>query len=338
MRKLIYSGVLSILFTTPTVVQGQELGDLIKGSVADANYLVEGYAGPAMRALGVGLNQGWYNTAKPHKTLGLDLTISTTLVYFPVEEDLYTVDNNRLNAIKLVSYDGQSISPTGSGNVPTIFGPEKNPTYEYVADGVTFNGPAGNDLKEAIKIADALPVPMYQLGLGLPKGFDLKVRFAPTLTIGDFKFNLIGGGIMHDIKQWIPGIKNLPFDLSVFGGYTKMKAELKVDLTTGENQRAELSVASTNFQALISKKISIVTFYGGVGYEMSKSNLGMLGTYDTDDDGMVDATDPVDLDFDTSGMRATVGMRLKLAVFTFHGDYTLGQYNALNAGFGINVR
>jgi hypothetical protein len=222
--------------------------------------------------------------------------------------------------------------------VPTIFGPAKSPTYQHVDTGQTFLGPEGVDLEDAIKIAKALPVPMYQLGIGLPKNFDLKVRFTPTVTTQDLRFNLFGIGIMHDIKQYIPGIKALPFDLSVFAGYTKMKAELKIDASAGANQKGVLEFNSTTIQALISKKISVLTFYGGLGYDFGSSNLDMKGTYDLDDDGVADATDPVALDFSTSGFRATGGLRLKLAVFTFHGDYTLGQYNALNVGFGINVR
>ncbi|MFZ6000938.1 MAG: DUF6588 family protein [Bacteroidota bacterium] len=37
-------------------------------------------------------------------------------------------------------------------------------------------------------------------------------------------------------------------------------------------------------------------------------------------------------------MRASAGLRLKLAVFTFHGDYTLQKYSTITAGFGISVR
>ncbi|MBK7650901.1 MAG: hypothetical protein IPJ20_09335 [Flammeovirgaceae bacterium] len=48
--------------------------------------------------------------------------------------------------------------------------------------------------------------------------------------------------------------------------------------------------------------------------------------------------DPVNLDFSTSGPRITGGLRLKFAVFTLHGDYTLAKYNSLSAGFGIYVR
>jgi hypothetical protein len=334
----VYIFLLGILALPLTSNSQSDIDNLLKGSLKDANILAEGYAGPAMRALGSGLNFGWYNTAKTHKTLGFDLTLTGTLVYVPTSDDFYKVDNNTLTDVKLVSYDGQTISPTSSGNVPTIFGPAKSPTYQYISTGDTFLGPEGVDLQDAIKIAKALPVPMYQLGLGLPKNFDLKIRFAPTVTLQDFKFNLFGIGIMHDIKQYIPGIKALPFDLSLFAGYTKMKAEQQINATTGNNQKGVLEFSSTTIQALISKKISVLTFYGGVGYDFGSSNLDMKGTYDLDDDGVVDATDPVALDFSTSGFRATGGLRLKLAVFTLHGDYTLGQYNALNVGFGINVR
>lgn len=322
----------------PQVSYGQQdqIGDLLKGSLKDANYLVEGYVTPVMNGIGNGLNQGWYNTAKVHKTLGVDFTISATLVYVPSADQFYLVDNNRLDQVKLVSYDGQQVSPTGSASVPTIFGPDKKPTYEV--EGRQFNGPPGLDLKNAIKIANALPVPIYNLGIGLPKGFDLKIRFAPTLTAGDLKFNLFGIGVMHDVKQYIPGIKVLPFDLSAFVGYTHMKAEQKINATAGANQRAEIEFNSTTIQVLISKKISVLTVYGGVGYNIAKSNLAMKGTYDLDEDGTVDATDPVNLDFSTTGVRATGGIRLKFAVFTLHGDYTLSKYNMLNVGFGIAVR
>ncbi|HNV28422.1 MAG TPA: hypothetical protein PKJ83_04730 [Cyclobacteriaceae bacterium] len=340
--KTIKTGVLILMLgvlSTPLYVKAQDnFDDILKGSLKDANILAEGYAAPAMRSIGAGLNFGWYNTAKTHKTLGFDLTFTGTLVYIPSSDDLYKVDNNTLTEVKLISYDGQTISPTGSGNVPTIFGPAKSPTYQHVDTGETFLGPEGVDLEDAIKIAKALPVPMYQLGIGLPKNFDLKVRFTPTVTTQDLRFNLFGIGIMHDIKQYIPGIKALPFDLSVFAGYTKMKAELKIDASAGANQKGILEFNSTTIQALISKKISVLTFYGGLGYDFGSSNLDMKGTYDLDDDGVADATDPVALDFSTSGFRATGGLRLKLSVFTLHGDYTLSQYNALNVGFGINVR
>jgi len=317
-----------------------DIGDLLKGSIKDANILLEGYGVPAMKAIGSGLNQGWYNTAKPHKKFGVDLTVTTSLMYVPSSDQFYLVDNTKLTDISLVAYDNKQIDPnTGSANVPTIFGPDKSPSYQVSGSSTIIDGPGGIDLKDALKVTSAMPVPMYHLGIGLPKGFDLKVRFAPTLTFKDFKFNLLGVGIMHDVGQYIPVVKALPVDISLFAGYTKVKAEQGLTGTSaGQNQKGVLEFNSTTIQALISKKIAVLTLYGGVGYNFANSKLQMKGTYDLDDDGTVDATDPVNLDFSTSGPRATGGLRLKLAVFTLHGDYTLSKYNALTVGFGINVR
>lgn len=338
MKKSVLIYLFTVLSISGAIAQS-DLGDLLKGSIKDAGILLEGYAGPAMRSIGSGLNQGWYNTAKPHKTLGVDLTVTTSLMYVPTSDEFYLVDNTKLQEIKLVAYDGKQIGATGSANVPTIFGPDKSPSYQVSGSSTIIDGPAGLDLGNTIKIANALPVPMYQLGIGLPKGFDLKVRFAPTVKMQDFQFNLLGVGVMHDVGQYIPGVKALPVDISLFAGYTKMTAEQDLSGTaSGQNQKGALEFNSTTIQALVSKKISVLTIYGGVGYNIAKSSLAMKGTYDLDDDGTPESTDPVNLDFSTSGVRATGGLRLKLAVFTLHADYTLSEYSALSAGFGINVR
>jgi hypothetical protein len=209
-----------------------------------------------------------------------------------------------------------------------------------MVDGEEIDTPGGLDMKEAIKIADALPVPMIQLGLGLPKGFDIKVRFAPTVKMQDFEFNLWGIGLLHDVGQYIPAVKALPVDISLFAGYTKMKAEQGLTGTVGgQNQKGVLEFNSTTVQALVSKKISVLTLYGGIGYNFANSTIAMKGSYDMDEDSSTpDEVDPISLDYSTSGFRATGGLRLKFAVFTLHADYTLADYNALTAGFGINVR
>jgi len=39
-----------------------------------------------------------------------------------------------------------------------------------------------------------------------------------------------------------------------------------------------------------------------------------------------------------SGLRVNIGFRIKMAVITFHADYTRAQYNVLSAGLGISFR
>ncbi len=335
MKKYLFIYLLSIL-SISAFAQG-DLNDLLKGSVADANRLIEGYSSPMLKSFGYGLNQGWYNTAKPHKSFGVDLTVSVSAVYIPNSDLFYTVKNSELKNIQLESIGGTAIT-NGTGSVPTVFGPEIKPRYGIPSTNSSVDAPGGIDLKKSIGV-QAIPIPIAHLGIGLPKGFDLKVRFVPTLNLGsDTKFNLFGVGVMHDLKQYMPGVKSLPFDLSAFVGYTKMKLDVSLDPTLHPDQKAIFESSATTIQGLISKKISVLTFYGGIGYNIANNKLAMKGNYDLDQDGKTDITDPINIKAESNGLRTTAGLRLKLAVFTFHGDYTIQKYNTLTVGFGINVR
>lgn len=341
---------LMVLMCVSSSLRAQEdIARLLKEGAKDGQYLLTGYLNPAMKSLSLGLNQGWYNTAATHKLPGFDLTFTASLMYIPDKDLFYYVDNSKLSAVALTSGG----VPT-SGNVPTIFGAKTTPVYQTKSPPATatlnFNGPPGIDLKGTLKSKKAyVPVPIANLGIGLPKGTDLKIRFVPTLDLGDQgKFSLFGVGVMHNVKQYIPGLKLVPIDISGFIGYTRMK--LDVDLSgnftgpTPNNQMGNFSMSATTIQGLISKKLSVVTFYAGVGYNIAKSKIAVKGNYDfnTDGDngtgGDPGEKDPISLDFAASGPRVTTGMRLKLAVFTFHADYTVQKYKSLTAGFGICVR
>jgi hypothetical protein len=68
------------------------------------------------------------------------------------------------------------------------------------------------------------------LELDLPFGTELKVRFIPKINIKDGNVSLWGVGLLHSIMQYLPGNKLLPFDVSLFGGYTKLMGNVPVDL------------------------------------------------------------------------------------------------------------
>jgi hypothetical protein len=319
------------------------IGDLLKDEIAESKVLIGEYISPLMKSVSLGLNQGWYNTAKPHKLLGVDLTTSVSVMRIPNSEAYFNVENLGL---KHYSLDPDS---RDFPNAPTIFGDDRSPSFLYRENPndpgteQSFSGPSGLGLKKKIG-SNIMPVPMVHLGIGLPKGTDLKIRFVPSIRIGsNGEFNMWGVGVLHDVKQHIPGIKLFPFDLAAFIGHTRMDMEYRQDENEipGENQRAEMRMSATTIQGLLSKKFSILTLYGGVGVNIAKSTMGLKGTYDINNDGDTldpNERDPLDLRFAASGVRATAGFRLKLAVFTLHADYTVQKYKALNVGFGISVR
>src|SRR6478736_1631010 len=318
-KRLILIAFLAI--STLTLRAQNDLDNAIQGSVADANYLLKGYATPLMKVMGYGLNQGWYNTAANHKVAGFDLTITGSAVYFPTSDLHYNVDNNKLQNVDVVSPAPNS---SGIASVPTIFGPDNAPTYKNRNTGTQFTGPPGLDVKGTLG-SNYVPIPMVQLGFGLPKGIDIKLRYMPKTNIGDNgAINAFGLGVMHDIKQYRPGIKNLPFDLAGFVGLTKLKLDVGLD-SSKPDQHAVFEANTTTIQGLISKKIAVLTVYGSVGYNIAKTNLSMLGKYDFQNPSPAPPTvvkDPVKFDVTSNGMRATGGLRLKLAIFTFHADYT----------------
>lgn len=337
MKKL-YLALVTALVPTLMYAQG-DLDNILKGSANDAKALASGYAQPMLKAFGVGLNQGWYNTAKPHKFPGFDITVTVSQVQIPTAEQFYEVDNTQLNNVLVTTnYDGTAVAANGKAKVPSFFGPDRSPVYNTKPVLTQpFNGPRGSGLK-------SLPVPIANIGIGLPKGFDLKFRYVPTIDLSDVsgdltgEFKLFGVGVMHDIKQYIPGIKELPFDLSAFVGYTSMKLDVGFN-TSRLDQRGVFESTATTIQGLISKKISVLTVYGGLGYSIAKTTLDIKGNYDLDN---IPLTADVPLNFQidgtASGPRATAGVRLKLAVIAFHADYTLQEFNTLTVGFGINVR
>lgn len=327
---------LSALMSMPLSVLAQSDIDVyLEAGAEDASKLIQSYLTPALNGFGYGMNNGWYNTAKAHKTLGFDLTVTVSAVKVPSSKEFFTFRNSDYENIKLVNGE--------TAQLPTLMGPnEDGPELEIYdengqATGVSVTSIPGIGLKDEIGI-NAVPVPMAQLGIGIAKNTDLKFRYIPKIDLdGDGDIGLFGIGVMHDVKQWIPGIKLLPFDLSALVGYTKLTANYNLEGNIeGDNQKGEFSATGVTFQGIISKQFSVLTLYGALGYNSTNTSAKVLGTYELEDyDTLVD---PVDLSFGEGSMMLTAGFRLKLAILTLHADYTLNKYPVITAGVGFSVR
>ena len=115
------------------------------------------------------------------------------------------------------------------------------------------------------------------------------------------------------------------------------------DVIAGSDQTAEFKLNSFTAQAIASLNFPIINVYGGVGYSGGNSTLKMLGEYELEynsgsNNETVTINDPINMDFDASGFRATLGARLSLGFFKIFGDYTLQEYNTLSAGIAFSFR
>jgi len=187
-------------------------------------------------------------------------------------------------------------------------------------------------------------MPYLQGSIGLIKKTEILFRFAPKVDVDDLSMGFWGVGFKHNIKQWIPGVKILPFDLSFVAGYSKLNSNLDF---ANPGQNLNFNVKAFNSNLVLSKKLSVLTPYIGVGYQYSKSALSLNGEYtilDWDDDAqqIVDGeewivTDPFDFSFGgVNGFKATMGARLKLFLFTIHAEWTKAEYNMFTIGIGLN--
>jgi hypothetical protein len=324
-----FAALLLLALVLPSISYGQNGMEQFLRAQDDASKLIGAYITPSMKAVGYGLSGGWTNTAAVHKLGGVDLTFTASAVRIPTGDRFFNFDNLNTSEIELVGDDR---------NVPTLFGPNRSSTFSV--EGQPFDGPPGLGLKERIKM-NAVPVPMLQLGIGLVKKTEIKFRYIPTQRSSSSEFGLIGFGVMHDLKQHIPVVKHMPFDISGFVGYTKMKSEFDLSGSfDGENQVGLFDIHNTVIMANISKKIAILTVYGGIGYTFVKSNLNIDGVYEIPQTlgPPIQAINPVDISVSDSSPRMNAGFRVKLAVLTLHGEYTVQKYSLITAGVGISVR
>jgi hypothetical protein len=355
--KSFFSSVLLLAVSYTASAQITQM-DFLRGGLDDAKPLFEAYLAPYANIFGANLNAGWYNTAKPHKLGGFDITLTFNTAWAPVSDR--TMDLSAL---------GLSADITGNPITSTVAGkrmdtrPQLTYTEDFEGNPVTlasFESPNGTGI-------NMIPLPMAQLGIGLPFGTDVSVRYLPNLNLGDVgTIGLWGVGGKHSIIQHIPVMKRLPIlDISAQGGYTKLTTFANInfgpekftgadDLTTDpsvfNNQKVELSASAWTINLIASQTLPVITFYQGIGYSNSKVNFGLQGAFpfvslDTNgnvviiDDNI--QTNPDELNFEmqnSKDLRLNAGMRIKLAVLTIHFDYTKANYSVFTAGLGISFR
>ena len=182
LRLLFLIGFISCL-TTASYAQLKDVGKILQSSREDANILVKEYLKPFGSGFGADLNSGWTNTAKPHKKLGFDVTVSAALAIVPGSDK--TFDANQIGLQELEVKSGPSTLQTinGSNNVQTTTLAAYSNT-DYNNDGKPdelfhFDMPQGTGFGYA-------PAPEIKAGVGLIMDTDLMLRYVPKVSIKDY--------------------------------------------------------------------------------------------------------------------------------------------------------
>ena len=361
MKRITFIGIILIGLCNIQLKAQDDAADFLSMGLSEGEKLIEAYLDPMGKAIGAGLGNGWYTSAKPHKLGGFDLTFGLNLARIPDADKMFNISS--LNIEGLTSNVETTPTVVGDKDItPANLTLVKQVPGVGDSEPLNFTAPSGQGIKK-------VPVPNVNLAIGLPKGTEIIGRFIPTIKIPEVgKMGMWGVGLKHDVFQWLPVVDKIPIDLSILGGYTKFKAvydEIEIlpaavadhNLITEnylfDNQELNFSVSSFTANIIVSKKIAVITPYLGFGFTRSKFNISLLGDYPvprvdvnpsspyvgetivTNDDVL---NKPVDIDIPNFMGNATVGMRLKLAIFAFHGQYTFQKYPVIDFGFGFNFR
>jgi len=333
------------------ISKSQELETILLAA-DDASLLTENYLNPGMKGLMYSMNGGWYTTAKTHKKFGFDITINANASFVPNSDQTFAFVPSDYSFLAL---------PNGESSLNTVMSENDTETTVDIripnGDGTfnvaSFDMPGG--ISKDLPI-NAVPTPMVQLGLGLPLNTDIKVRFIPNINFDDnVESGLIGFGLQHDLMQYFGPLEKLPLNVSVLAAFTNMKVTYNIededptDNVAVNNGKAEFKMNAWTVQALASLDFKIITLYGGLGYNSGSTTAKMKGdytlTYDVEDNNGVPlgtaqetVSNPINLDFEANGIRATIGTRLNLGFFKIFADYTLQEYNTASAGIAFSFR
>ena len=291
-------------------------------NVNDAKSFLQAYLNPLGNGLGAITNNGWYNTARPHKLLGFDATVSLSFLNISNEKK---------------SFDPNSISnfSSPSTSTPTILGKGNGATVEY--QGEEFKLPNQSPL------FSILALPNLNLGLGIFKKTEINGRFIPNYKydagfIGKGEINMWGVGFKHDLLQWIPVIGNtIPLSLSLQAAHTQMTSEISI-----LDQPVSMDIQATNINLIISKNILMVCGYASIGYSSSSTtfrageNITNSNSFNLDE---LEITLPIEMEFETvNELRANIGLKLSLAVITVSANHTISEYPVTTIGVGASLR
>lgn len=321
--------------------------------VQDTEKVANEYFAPAFKGFIYSMNNGWYHTAKVHKTLGFDITIGASASIIPSKDELFNI---------AAILNNSTSTSTNNTNTPTIGGNSsdnsqpaelthtvqqefQDTTYSFSTD---FELPGG--VKDDLPL-NAVPAPSIQIGLGLPYKFEAILRLVPEVGSDDVKGNLLGIGLKKEITSLFGPLDKTPLHISLLAAYTKMDVDYTFDEINEDNINvidggsAKFELRSYTIQAIASLNFPIINFYGGVGYNGGSTSLDLLGDYVIDYktsiasvSGTGEITNPFSFDTQVGGFNATIGTRLSLGFFKIFASYTLQEYNSINAGIALSFR
>jgi len=317
-----------------------DLDALLAAGIEDAQRFASDYLKPGANGVIYSMNANWFNTADVKPLGGFEISVIANAATVKSGDKAFLMDTDSYNNVAFAQGGSQQ-------NVSTALG-ENNPDIVVV---LTYDDPIFGQQTEQITLpnglgnssANLLPTAFIQGALGLSKGIEVKARFVPKINTDDVDISMYGAGLQMEFTKWLPADKLLPVAISGLVAYSHLDGTYDLSGSTGisgENQRLESSVNTWLFQLIASTKLPVINFYGGLGFISGKADSDLLGTYRVSNGFLTteDIVDPFSVSSKVSGVRGTIGTKLKLGFFRFNAEYHLAEFDAFSVGINFGFR
>ncbi|HOV98144.1 MAG TPA: hypothetical protein PK595_01075 [Bacteroidota bacterium] len=337
--------IITTIFTAAFVVtvQAQDLQEQIQKLSRDA---VIGYVSPFLNHFSADLNSGYYHSADLHKVLGFDIGVKVSLTFVKDGDktfiynlpETFTVRANEIDPSypsvpitfrRGVDYPETITLNTALGSKESTplmvsrnfkFGIGNGDSITIPVNKQIFSFPGGFDIP-------SVPLPVPQVAIGLPLGFEVIGRYIPPTKIEDAgKLSYFGFGLRYDVDQWIP---LCPVDIAVH--FTTQKLTFK---STSDKDIFTAKGVAYGLEA--SKSILFVTLYGGFQLEKATATLN---DYDYLDPATGNTVTVKGFDFTGDNKsRFNVGLRFSLFILDINAEYSFAKVPVATLGAGISIR
>lgn len=271
----------------------------------------------------------WYQSGKTNDLWQVDVAIMNNVLFIPNQRRSFIFNNSDYNNLRLINGDDMA-------ELPTAIGGDTDVVIEGEALGDTFDFRAFEGLGQ-----DAVYHPYLQAGVGLPKGFELKVRYSPKIEINDSNFEILGFGLqsnlntlfgLDDVGNEEEGKKAFA-DFSALVSYSNFKVDFLFDafeLPGAVINRTIIDADSWLFQLVVSKEIKNFELFYATGFTTSKFDYTLGGEQSLLLDALNEAL--IRLNNAQTDLKFDLGFNYNFKRLTLNNTFSFGKFANYNLG------
>ncbi len=376
MRKLtlatLFVALLTISYAQIEVSNFMNLG---RDGIKDIETLTGAYLDPFGKGMATTLSSGWFNTAATHRMFGFDFSIGATLTTIPSADKKFNLNDYNWNV--LVWDENQypnPVSPTVAGQQASLMSAGVRLSDQIRLDGI-LNMPQGANLPAVglpivhlgvgvykgtdvqLRLLPPMPISDFgninMYGVGVKHDFKQwipvvkKLPFDAAIAVNYSKVNSAFTELEYFPTKMITiERQHIENDLlPLVDSDTRIQAEFY------DKQELQFQMSSFAANLVVSKKLLFLTVYGSLGFSSSASNIELVGPYllpnlnqqgqsapylELKRENIIE--NPISVNMKHKSMRSGIGLRIKLAVITLHGEVTYQDYTMYNFGLGVAIR